>query len=260
MSLDLESIFVGKAPSNQNIIDIFDGEWSSTMPPEASAHATPGHAALFADPRLSWAHDVLGPFTDKQILELGPLEGAHTYMLEKFGAASITAVEANTRAFLKCLCVKEVMNLSRAHFMLGSFIPFLETCQPYDFIIASGVLYHMTDPVYLLQLLMQRSNGFMLWTHYYEAEALRGQSDEIKFMPPTRLGDTQYVGSKRIYPDVSLAWKGFSGGLESYAIWLTKASLLECLDNGGFDVQINFDQPDHPNGPSLALCATRRVA
>ncbi len=35
------------------------------------------------------------------ILELGPLEGAHTYQLR------ILAIEANAEAFLKCLVVKE---------------------------------------------------------------------------------------------------------------------------------------------------------
>jgi hypothetical protein len=258
MNLDIESVFVRSSPSNQNIIDIFEGEWSSTMPASADATSMPGHAALFSDPRIIWAHDVLGPFAGKNILELGPLEGAHTYMLEQFGAASITAIEANSRAFLKCLCIKEIFKMHRANFKLGSFEPFLENSGFYDVIVASGVLYHMTDPLRLLNLLMKRSDSLFIWTHYYDAGVLGEGSDIVKFSAPEPLSNTDYKGSKRVYPGVSLSWKGFSGGLESYAIWLERASLIGCLENGGFEVEVSFEQSDHPNGPALALCARRR--
>ena len=61
-----------------------------------------------------------------RILELGPLEGAHTYQLEKLGAAEIVAIEANKEAFLKCLIIKELAQLERARFLLGDFVTYLE--------------------------------------------------------------------------------------------------------------------------------------
>jgi hypothetical protein len=39
----------------------------------------------------------------RRVLELGPLEGAHTHMLEQHGADSIVAVKANRSAYSKCL-------------------------------------------------------------------------------------------------------------------------------------------------------------
>ena len=256
--MDIDSVFVGAAPSNQNVIDLFGGEWSSSMPPEANAISTPGHAGLFSDARLEWAHQVVGPFNGKTVLELGPLEGAHTYMFERYGAASITAVEANTRAFLKCLCIKEVLDLKRASFKLGGFVPFLKKCGKYDIIMASGVLYHMTDPIELLQLIMQRSDRLILWTHYFDALEIGQRADKEQFAAPRTLPGTRYAGSKRAYPEVSLDWKGFSGGIESFAVWLERESILRCFEDGGFDVQVNFEQIDHPNGPAFSLCATRR--
>ena len=74
---------------------------------------------------MHWLVEQLGGVRDLSILELGPLEGGHTYWLEKMGAKSILALEANTRAFLKCLVVKEVYGLERAKFLCGDFMGFL---------------------------------------------------------------------------------------------------------------------------------------
>jgi hypothetical protein len=74
-------------------------------------------------------------------------------MLEEMvsrGAAHITSIESNTRAFLKCLIVKNALNFD-VDLRLEDFRPFLATCrETYDLVLASGVLYHMTDPVQLL--------------------------------------------------------------------------------------------------------------
>ena len=72
-------------------------------------------------------------------------------MLQKLGANTITSIESNKCAFMKCLSVKEIFNLNRVHFKLGNFIPFLEsTNEKFDAVIASGILYHMTEPVSVL--------------------------------------------------------------------------------------------------------------
>jgi hypothetical protein len=40
---------------------------------------------------------------------------------------------------------------------------------------------------------------------------------------------------------------------------MSRDDVLACLRHFGFNnIQINFDAPDHPNGPSLALAATRQ--
>src|SRR3954464_14009309 len=94
------------APSVQAAVDIFKGEWSSKFPAEAGP-VTAGQWALFEDARLAWALERLGGVAGKTALELGPLEGGHSYMLQRSGAASVVAVEGNPRAYLKCLLVKE---------------------------------------------------------------------------------------------------------------------------------------------------------
>src|SRR4029078_11707063 len=106
------------------MVDVFKGEWSSKFPARSGLISTPGHAALFEDARIQWLSDSIGGFSGKRVLELGPVETGHTYMMHEGGAKSITAVEANSRSLLKCLCVKEVFNLDRAQFLYGDALAY----------------------------------------------------------------------------------------------------------------------------------------
>ncbi|MEI2655533.1 MAG: class I SAM-dependent methyltransferase [Microthrixaceae bacterium] len=75
-------------------IDVFAGEWTSTLPAEADVQA--GAVPLFADPRITWLIDHVGGVDGFRVLELGPLEGGHSAMLHQAGA-SVVAIESNTR-------------------------------------------------------------------------------------------------------------------------------------------------------------------
>ena len=87
----------------------------------------------------------IGDYKGISVLELGPLEGGHAYMLEKAGVGSVLSIEANTRAFLKCLISKEIFGLNKCHFLLGDFTEYLNKLDEhirFDLVFASGVLYH----------------------------------------------------------------------------------------------------------------------
>lgn len=257
MALDTPHRFVDTYPSNQNVLDLFVGEWSTMMPPETGLVAHPGGSNLIEDERIHWLAKTLGSLEGLDIVELGPLEGGHSCQMQRLGAQSVTAIEANARAFLKCLCLKEVFGLDRVHFRLGSFFPYLERSGPTDLIVASGVLYHMTDPLRLLALLAARTDRIYLWTHYYDPVAIAARADRDLFAPPEPVGDGSHRGSRRLYPEVALSWQGFSGGSDSYAVWLERESLLGFLAEAGFRIAIHEDRPDHVNGPAISLCATR---
>ena len=47
-------------------------------------------------------------------------------MFQNRNAKRIISIEANTHAFLKCLCIKDILNLDRVEFKLGDFMPFLK--------------------------------------------------------------------------------------------------------------------------------------
>ncbi len=253
--------YVLRDPSGQNALDLFDGEWSSKMPTSSQFITRPGTVALFEDARIVWAEDKLGKFEDKDILELGPLEGGHTYMMHERGARSIMSIEANSRAFLKCLCIKQLFALSRANFLLGDFMAFLrKRIRKFDVLVASGVLYHMQAPMDFLELICTASDRLFIWTHYYDERHVATNKAIAKKFGRSHVGDHKgfaYVAAQQSY-QAALDWAGFCGGPETNSTWLSRGSILGFLEARGFQVSVNFEQIDHPNGPAFAICAIRQ--
>jgi hypothetical protein len=257
--LSILDMYATEAPSPRLAAEIFEHEWSSALPPELGLAG--GSAALFDDPRitavLAWLDR---PATGLSALDLGPLEGGHTSMLERAGA-DVVAVEANSRAYLKCLIVKELLGLHRAHFLRGDFVEYLRTTdRRFDLALASGVLYHSNDPLQLLELLSRVSDRIAIWTHYFDAAALEGTPAARHFTRAPEIVSMRgrsYVLHPRDYLE-SLRWHGFCGGPESDACWLERDGLLDALRDLGFaDLTVSHEVVHHPNGPSLMVLAKR---
>lgn len=243
------------APSRQNSFDLFKDEWSSRVPFIAA-----GQANLFEDHRIEWLERKCGGFHNKRILELGPLEGGHTFMMARRGAAHITSIEANSRAFLKCLIVKEALGFS-AEFLLGDFCKYVTECQScFDFILASGVLYHMTTPIELLEGMANVADSFGIWTHYFDRRIIEFNAnicDKFDLEPVIRKFRGREVALHKQRYLAALNWKGFCGGSTPESYWMTKDGLLNVLAGLGFSVETHMDHQDHPNGPSILLYAAR---
>ncbi len=254
--------YLKTAPNPQTTLDIFQGEWTSRLP-EPLAQCQAGTIELFDDGRIKWLASEIGGVTGKSVLELGPLEGGHTYMLAQLGTAEITAVEANTRAFLKCLIVKELLNLQRTRFLCGDCIEYLRQAGPnFEVGVASGVLYHMQNPVELIALLAQRcTRHLFLWTHYYDQaiiSASKINAPRFNFSQPAEYAGFKHTLYRQEYQK-ALEWNGFCGGSAPLSNWLSRDDLVRCLQYFGFtDLRFNFDEPTHPNGPALAVIASRR--
>ena len=251
--------YVHSAPSPQHVVDIFEGEWSSMLPPAAGATATPGQVRLFADERIAWLENVVGGFAGKRILELGPLEAGHTWMMHERGAPAIVSVESNSRAFLKCLCVKELLGLDRVRFLHGDALEYLRGREErFDLAVASGVLYHTQEPIELLRRLARVAPAVFLWTHYYDERLLRRLGKRFKeFGKPqeVEIEGRTYVMATRSYGQ-ALQWRGFCGGGSAATLWLTRDSLMRALADVGLRVEaVGFEEPEHENGPALALLA-----
>jgi hypothetical protein len=255
--------YVKTAPSAQNAVDLFKGEWSSILPPEAGADSG-GRALHFDDGRLTWFLQQIGGVAGKSVLELGPLEGGHSWMCEQADAASVVAVEANTRAYLKCLVTSEILGLKRARFLLGDFVEFLkQTDQVFDVGLACGVLYHMRQPAELIDLLSRHCRELFVWTHYHDP--VRAASDAVLAGSMGEVEDHEHGGfrartTRRIYGE-ALGWQGFCGGPAEFARWLTREDLMRAMDHFGFEVTaVAFDQPDHPHGAAVSFRARNRRA
>lgn len=246
-------------PGPQQVLDIFRGEWSSAMPAESGLQTQPGRAPLFEDDRVTWAVAQAGGVSGKRILEIGPLEGGHSYMLERAGAAEVVAVEANTRSFLKCLCVKEVFGLHAVRFRLGDCVSFMERDPGgWDMVFASGILYHMKDPMSFLALLPKMAPKLLLWTHYFDESVVRGTPALAhKFGPLEKSSRNGFAFEfvEQSYKE-ALQWNGFCGGSAATSLWLTRDTILGFLRHLGYSrIEVSFETPDHPNGPAFAVYA-----
>jgi hypothetical protein len=251
--------YVQTAPSPQRTLDIFKGEWASVLPPPFR-DLEAGPVPLFADDRLEWAAEKLGSFRDKTVLELGPLEGGHSWMMANMGAASIIGVEANIRAFLKCLIVKEMLNTPRTSFLCGDFIAYLEQEQPrFDIVVASGVLYHMRDPVHLIDLISRTADRVFLWTHYFDPKEC-GAVGSARF--PTATETESHGFRHTLYRHEYLHLlqnQKFCGGGATFTNWLTRSEIIGALRHFGFQqIETAFEQPDHQAGPAFAVVGLRK--
>ncbi|AZV23030.1 MAG: hypothetical protein E5Y74_06280 [Mesorhizobium sp.] len=94
--MDILDPSVAISPSAQSAVDIFKGEWSSKSPATADATTAPGSAPPSLKAHVSTGfRKPLRDFSGKRILELGPMEAGHAYLMYQAGAESILAVEAN---------------------------------------------------------------------------------------------------------------------------------------------------------------------
>lgn len=251
--------YVDALPSAQHAIDLVPG-WNHSLPPETGIVA--GASPFYGDPRIVWGMAQFGSLEGKQVLELGPLEASHTYMLHEAGAARVLAIEANKLAFMRCLIVKEILRLSRAEFLLGDCQKWLaQTAETYDLIVACGVLYHMNEPVKLIENMCAHSDAVLIWTHYFDEQDL--PPEDLRRAPFSGELVTQHVRGL----DVRLherryfgAWrdKKFCGGTHDVHYWMEKKDILDLLRVLGFDdIRLTHEQPDHPYGPAFTLFARR---
>jgi Methyltransferase domain len=246
-----------RAPGIQNAVDIFAGRWASDLGGICGVTGT-GSSDLFHDGRPQMAADALGHagrLDGFRVLEPGPLEAAHTFLLKGLGAAEIVAVEANTEAFLKCLIVKEVLALTNARFLCGDILAYLKECdRRFDLVFCSGVLYHMSDPVDLIRLIALRTDKCFVWTHYYSRDNRNDKAARTE-RKVSRYGfDTTYYESAYGDSDSSRFW----GGNRPVQAWMEKEQILAAFSHFGFThSSVLDDRADHPAGQCMSFAVWR---
>jgi hypothetical protein len=246
-NLNAPDEFSHEAPSIQNSVSIFSN-WTSVLPIQ---NTNVGSVPLFdarQDPRVSFVVRAFGSIEGFNILELGSFEGGHSYQLEKFGARSILAIEANPESYLKSLIIKEALGL-KARFMYGDFIKYLEDSQEYhDLIFAAGVLCHMADPLHLLRLITGRTSRTFIWTQYV-GDVWNAESYDVE-----RYGvECRY---HRFDYEPEAPGRSYSG-TEAYCCRLKKEDIIRALRSYGFKrVEIVQDDPHSASGANMSLVAS----
>jgi SAM-dependent methyltransferase len=240
-------------PTPANAFRIFGDEWTSSVPGFET-----GNTPLFQDDRIKWVQSQLGSFQNKRVLEIGPLEGGHSWMMEQAGA-NVVSIEANQRGFLKCLVVKNALNM-KCEFLYGDCRPYLAMApaKSFDLVLAIGVLYHMLEPAKLLHDIARATNCFALWTHYYDRDILGPRAARFDSNPQIQIveGMSVQVHQQNYFSGVKRP--GFCGGTAPISFWLSRSSLLDYIQTLGFGTTIGSEDRDHPNGPCILLIAKRK--
>lgn len=246
-----------RKPAAQNAIDALEG-WNSAFPGELGL--TAGTIPLFADDRIHKVLQSYGSIEGKKILEVGPLEGMHTYMLHQHQPGGIDAVEANKLCYLRCLVTKEILKLDRAAFHLGDIQSFLrDTDEVYDFALASGVLYHMPDPAEFLRLLSLRARSIFIWTHFYDEDAM--PKSDVRHRPFSGVVEVRSVSGvdvhyhERSY-QLANGNASFCGGMKDRHYWMRKSEILLLLANLGYnEIVVQDEDLKHSGGPCFSVFA-----
>lgn len=255
----IKESFSASFPSHQASVDLFEGGWYSKMPEGSGLVGGQGDA--FTDSRVPWAANVLGGLAGKTILELGPFEAYNTSQFESMGAASVVSIEGSASNFLKCLIIKNIMGL-KTTFLYGDFTKYLEiTKSRFDICWASGVLYHLTQPIEFLEGISQISDTLFLWTQYYDKTIMLTHPDAHIYHEEMNK-NIEYGGRQLLLHGRQYHQKRttilFSGGAEATSYWMELDDILHVLRCHGFNrIEMGVNNLHHPPGPACFFLAFR---
>lgn len=254
--LEKREIYETRCPSNQNIFDRFDGGFVSIFP---NVITRPGNFNATHDDRVKWVNEVF-PLKDKTILECGPLELGHSYMMQNYGASNIISVESNWNCYIKCLVVKDIYKLDKVEIKFGDINKYIEnTCDlRVDFALVSGILYHLENPVQLIKNLSNVANNIFIWTHVYDPSSPTQSIQDVSYTTIT-FEDEVYEGAKQKYRENSTSTL-YCGGTFYISFWITENSLYKALNKYGFNNIIKneaLSDKSHPNGPSISVFCSK---
>jgi SAM-dependent methyltransferase len=252
MDIFQPDFFISEPARPDNAFRLFP-DWICRVPLEG---VTTGQSLLFypQDRRPTDVVDAFGTIEGWRTLELGSLEGAHTYQLENMGA-DVLGIEANPASFLKSLVVKNALSM-RSRFLLGECLEYLtESSEQFDLIFASGVLYHMRDPVELLYQISRHTDRVMLWTHYASERLMSEAASQFISRQSVRGVTCNYY--RYDYPE-NWGSRAFAG-TASWCSWISKEDIIGALKAFGFgSVRVVLDDTRHPSGdPAITLMAAK---
>ncbi|MEY2493349.1 MAG: hypothetical protein QOH24_2300, partial [Verrucomicrobiota bacterium] len=116
------------------------------------------------------------------ILELGSLEGAHSFILaERPGVQRVLALEGREANLRKARFVQELLKIHNVEFFQANLeYADLTALGKFDAVFCCGLLYHLPEPWKLLVQLPAVAPRLFIWTQYAAEEEARDFSDGLR--------------------------------------------------------------------------------
>jgi hypothetical protein len=179
------------------------------------------------------------------ILELGSLEGAHSFILAKHPSVErVLAVEGREMNLRKARFVQELLGIRNVDFVQANLEKTdLAAFGKFDAVFCCGLLYHLPAPWKLLEHLSTVAPALFIWTHYAAEAEARDIANGLR-------GKIYHEGGA----DEPLS------GMSATATWLTLESILRVLSASGYaKTEVIHDDPAHSNGPAASIGARTTV-
>ncbi|HSP45644.1 MAG TPA: class I SAM-dependent methyltransferase [Chthoniobacterales bacterium] len=202
-------------------------------------HDYGGAISAVGDPRVD--QFLRSAPTAGSILELGSLEGAHTFILAQHpGVKRVVALEGRNANLRKARFVQALLQIHNVEFAQANLEHAdLTQLGTFDAVFCCGLLYHLPEPWKLIQQCPPIAPLLFIWTQYALENEARDIGQGLR-------GKTYIEGG----PDEPLS------GMSATAMWLTLDSLRTLLARSGYGkVDIIHDDPAHPNGPAVTISA-----
>jgi SAM-dependent methyltransferase len=177
----------------------------------------------------------------KTILELGALEGAHSFILaQRPGVERVVAVEGREANLRKARFVHNLLEVRNVEFIQANLEHAdLARLGKFDAVFCCGLLYHLPEPWKLVEQLPAVAPVLYIWTQY-------AREEEARDVGPGLRGKIHIEGGE----DEPLS------GMSATATWLTVQSLRDLFRASGYkQVDVIYDDPAHPNGPAVTIGA-----
>jgi SAM-dependent methyltransferase len=202
------------------------------------------------DLRTRLVLDATGGLAGKRVLDIGCLEGGFSVEFARRGAAEAVGVEARRLSVRRCDLVRDLAGLTNLTFVCGDVLHELSRAQPpFDVVLATGILYHLSEPDVVLRLIRERCRGYLLLcTHAADPDRVsHGCTEDV----------VEYVGEHGTYhgrnfsergPDPAVdqdsdLWAAWSN---EGSFWPFEADLVRMIEVAGFASIKKIVPDDYP--------------
>jgi SAM-dependent methyltransferase len=177
----------------------------------------------------------------RQILELGSLEGGHSFLLARLPSVErVLAIEGRQYNVDKAKFVQRLLGVENVEFLTANLESLdLSTLGKFDAVFCCGLLYHLPEPWKLVEQIRRVSSHLFLSTHYAPIE---NAASIVRGLNGLRYKE--------------FGFRDPLSGLSPDSFWPTLDGLQDMLRQNGFqNISIIEDSPGHQNGPIVLLAA-----